>query len=140
MQLYRQSQAAIVAQVVPAADLLGKVQFSFLCIYQSRKRNLLCNLIFNQHASFWHLLENCRQITTVQQSYFIKYSTFLFCYQVNYDAIKIPKWPPFSEMHPVDYYSTYTKNCSGKFTQEEIRNIRAHYYAMCAETDAMLGR
>ncbi|KAK9408397.1 arylsulfatase K [Crotalus adamanteus] len=70
-------------------------------------------------------------------------STFLtspyWLQRVFYDAIKIPKWPPFSEMHPVDYYSTYTKNCSGQFTQEEIRNIRAHYYAMCAETDAMLG-
>ncbi|ETE71797.1 Arylsulfatase K, partial [Ophiophagus hannah] len=69
-------------------------------------------------------------------------STFLtspyWLQKVIFDAIKIPKWPPFSEMHPVDYYSTFTKNCSGQFTQEEIRNIRAHYYAMCAETDAML--
>ncbi|KAM6467815.1 arylsulfatase K isoform 1-T1 [Liasis olivaceus] len=70
-------------------------------------------------------------------------STFLtspyWLQRVRYDAIKIPKWSPFSEMHPADYYSSYTKNCSGQFTQEEIRNIRAHYYAMCAETDAMLG-
>ena len=43
-------------------------------------------------------------------------------------------------MHPVDYYSTFTKNCSGEFTQEEIRTIRAYYYAMCAEADAMLGQ
>ncbi|XP_053151892.1 arylsulfatase K isoform X2 [Hemicordylus capensis] len=70
-------------------------------------------------------------------------STFLtspyWLERVIYEAIKIPKWSPFSEMHSVDYYSSYTKNCTGKFTQEEIRNIRAHYYAMCAETDAMLG-
>ncbi|KAL8203613.1 UNVERIFIED_CONTAM: hypothetical protein K2H54_058017 [Gekko kuhli] len=58
---------------------------------------------------------------------------------VTYKAIRIPKWSPFSEMHPVDYYSSYTKNCTGKFTQKEIRDIRAYYYAMCAETDAMLG-
>ncbi|KAH0628093.1 hypothetical protein JD844_008812, partial [Phrynosoma platyrhinos] len=57
---------------------------------------------------------------------------------VIYEAIKIPKWSPFSEMHPVDYYSSYTKNCTGTFTEKEIRDIRAHYYAMCAETDAML--
>ncbi|NWR23064.1 ARSK Arylsulfatase, partial [Emberiza fucata] len=58
---------------------------------------------------------------------------------VNYEAIKIPKWSSLSEMHPVDYYSSYTKNCTGEFTKEEVRNIRAFYYAMCAETDAMLG-
>lgn len=43
-------------------------------------------------------------------------------------------------MHPVDYYSTVTKNCSGFFTEEEVKRIRAFYYAMCAETDAMLGK
>uniref|UniRef100_A0A8C6WD91 Arylsulfatase K n=1 Tax=Nannospalax galili TaxID=1026970 RepID=A0A8C6WD91_NANGA len=59
--------------------------------------------------------------------------------KVSHDAIKIPKWLPLSEMHPVDYYSSYTKNCTGKFTEKEIKNIRAFYYAMCAETDAMLG-
>lgn len=59
---------------------------------------------------------------------------------MNYEAIKIPKWSSLSEMHPVDYYSSYTKNCTGEFTKEEVRNIRAFYYAMCAETDAMLGR
>lgn len=59
--------------------------------------------------------------------------------EVAYDTIKIPEWSPLSEMHPVDYYSSYTKNCTGKFTGKEIKNIRAFYYAMCAETDAMLG-
>ncbi|XP_049563032.1 arylsulfatase K isoform X3 [Orcinus orca] len=59
--------------------------------------------------------------------------------KVSYDAIKIPKWSPLSEMHPIDYYSSYTKNCTGKFTEKEIKDIRAFYYAMCAETDAMLG-
>ncbi|NWU72779.1 ARSK Arylsulfatase, partial [Pterocles burchelli] len=58
---------------------------------------------------------------------------------VNYEAIKIPKWSSLSEMHPVDYYSSYTKNCTEEFTEQEVRNIRAFYYAMCAETDAMLG-
>ncbi|XP_072778114.1 arylsulfatase K isoform X4 [Taeniopygia guttata] len=70
-------------------------------------------------------------------------STFLtspyWLEKVNYEAIKIPKWSSLSEMHPVDYYSSYTKNCTGEFTMEEVRNIRAFYYAMCAETDAMLG-
>ncbi|XP_038621844.1 arylsulfatase K [Tachyglossus aculeatus] len=59
--------------------------------------------------------------------------------RVPYETIKIPKWLPLSEMHPVDYYSSYTKNCTGHFSPKEIRDIRAFYYAMCAETDAMLG-
>ncbi|KAM6226626.1 arylsulfatase K isoform 2-T2 [Spheniscus humboldti] len=69
-------------------------------------------------------------------------STFLtspyWLEKVTYEAIKIPKWSSLSEMHPVDYYSSYTKNCTGEFTKQEVRNIRAFYYAMCAETDAML--
>ncbi|KAI6058511.1 Arylsulfatase K [Aix galericulata] len=70
-------------------------------------------------------------------------STFLtspyWLEKVMYEAIKIPKWSSLSEMHPVDYYSSYTKNCTGQFTKKEVKNIRAFYYAMCAETDAMLG-
>ncbi|XP_004678183.1 PREDICTED: arylsulfatase K [Condylura cristata] len=68
------------------------------------------------------------------------YTSLYWLKKVSYDAIKIPKWLPLSEMHPVDYYSSYTKNCTGKFTKREIKNIRAFYYAMCAETDAMLGK
>ncbi|XP_006885454.1 PREDICTED: LOW QUALITY PROTEIN: arylsulfatase K [Elephantulus edwardii] len=68
------------------------------------------------------------------------FHTSLYWLEKVYDnAIKIPKWLPLSEMHPIDYYSSYTKNCTGKFTKKEIKNIRAFYYAMCAETDAMLG-
>lgn len=65
-------------------------------------------------------------------------SIFFFT-QVWRDAVSVPKWLPMSTMHPVDYYSTYTKNCSGDFTVDEIKNIRAFYYAMCAEADSMLG-
>ncbi|XP_072289736.1 arylsulfatase K isoform X2 [Eucyclogobius newberryi] len=59
--------------------------------------------------------------------------------KVSSDLIAVPKWLSLSDMHPVDYYSTVTKNCSGVFTKEEIISIRAFYYAMCAETDDMLG-
>lgn len=38
--------------------------------------------------------------------------------KVAYDAIKIPKWSALSEMHPVDYYSSYTK----KLHRELYRN------------------
>ncbi|XP_019750141.1 arylsulfatase K [Hippocampus comes] len=60
--------------------------------------------------------------------------------KVNSDLISVPTWLPLTAMHPVDYYSTFTKNCSGDFTKEEVKRIRAFYYAMCAEADAMLGQ
>lgn len=60
--------------------------------------------------------------------------------QVSSEHITVPKWIPMAAMHPVDYYTTFTKNCSGSFTQEEVKHIRAYYYAMCAEADAMLGK
>ncbi|XP_053313712.1 arylsulfatase K isoform X2 [Spea bombifrons] len=70
-------------------------------------------------------------------------STFLtsqyWLQKVSYENITIPKWIPFENMHPVDYYSSYTKNCTAHFTDKEVRDIRAHYYAMCAETDAIMG-
>uniref|UniRef100_A0A7N5ZPD2 Arylsulfatase K n=2 Tax=Anabas testudineus TaxID=64144 RepID=A0A7N5ZPD2_ANATE len=71
-------------------------------------------------------------------------STFLtspyWLEKVSSDLISVPKWLPVADMHPVDYYSTYTKNCSGAFTEAEVKRIRAFYYAMCAEADAMLGQ
>ncbi|XP_073397170.1 arylsulfatase K isoform X1 [Dendrobates tinctorius] len=70
-------------------------------------------------------------------------STFLtslyWLQKVSYKDVSIPKWLPLKAMHPVDYYSSYTKNCTGSFTSQEIRDIRAYYYAMCAETDAIMG-
>lgn len=56
------------------------------------------------------------------------------------EQVSLPKWLSFSQMHPVDYYSTFTKNCSGNFSEQEIRDVRVSYYAMCAETDSMLGK
>uniref|UniRef100_A0A1A8RIV4 Arylsulfatase K n=1 Tax=Nothobranchius rachovii TaxID=451742 RepID=A0A1A8RIV4_9TELE len=60
--------------------------------------------------------------------------------KVSSELVSVPKWLPMASMHPVDYYSTFTKNCSGDFTEEEVKSIRAFYYAMCAEADAMLGQ
>ncbi|KAG8456368.1 hypothetical protein GDO86_002229 [Hymenochirus boettgeri] len=70
-------------------------------------------------------------------------STFLtspyWLQKVSYNNVSIPKWKSIQTMHPVDYYSSFTKNCTGNFTDIEIRDIRAYYYAMCAETDGLLG-
>uniref|UniRef100_A0A3Q3VZU0 Sulfatase N-terminal domain-containing protein n=1 Tax=Mola mola TaxID=94237 RepID=A0A3Q3VZU0_MOLML len=71
-------------------------------------------------------------------------STFLtspyWLEKVSSELITVPKWLPLAALHPVDYYTTYTKNCTGSFTEEEVRRIRAFYYAMCAEADALLGQ
>ncbi|XP_063820103.1 arylsulfatase K isoform X1 [Pseudophryne corroboree] len=70
-------------------------------------------------------------------------STFLtspyWLQRVSYKNVTIPVWLPLKSMHPVDYYSSYTKNCTGHFTDQEILNIRAYYYAMCAEADGIMG-
>ncbi|XP_007562876.1 arylsulfatase K [Poecilia formosa] len=60
--------------------------------------------------------------------------------KVSSELVSVPKWLPMAAMHPVDYYSTFTKNCSSDFTEEEIKSVRTFYYAMCAEADAMLGQ
>ena len=49
--------------------------------------------------------------------------------------------PPYeSSLHPVMDYMSVTKNTHDHFTDEEILAIRRHYFAMVAETDAMLGQ
>ncbi|XP_063312820.1 arylsulfatase K [Pelobates fuscus] len=75
--------------------------------------------------------ENYGSSTFLTSPYWLK--------KVAYKNVTIPKWIPLQNMHPVDYYSTYTKNCTGHFTDREIQDIRAYYYAMCAETDALMG-
>ncbi|XP_061133713.1 arylsulfatase K [Syngnathus typhle] len=60
--------------------------------------------------------------------------------KVHSEFVSVPTWLPLTATHPVDYYSIFTKNCSGDFTKEEVKRIRAFYYAMCAEADAMLGQ
>ena len=39
----------------------------------------------------------------------------------------------------VDQYAVLTKNCSGIWTEDEIREIRAYYFSMLSEVDNMLG-
>ena len=49
--------------------------------------------------------------------------------------------PPYeADLHPVMDYMSVTKHTHGQFTDDEILAIRRHYFAMVAETDAMLGQ
>nr|XP_039273121.1 arylsulfatase K-like [Styela clava] len=59
--------------------------------------------------------------------------------KVSTGDIHIPQWLPLNQMHPVDIYSTIVKNCSSQFSQQELIDIKSYFYAMCAETDAMVG-
>lgn len=90
-------------------------------------------------SPYWLEKAGCYLLSASIQVYaWIQKKGFRFK-QVSSEHITVPKWLPVAAMHPVDFYSTFTKNCSGSFTEEEIKNIRAFYYAMCAEADAMLG-
>lgn len=60
--------------------------------------------------------------------------------------IDVPKWPPVRELHPCDFESTMRKGCmpsevnaSAFYSLHRRREIRAKYYAMIAEFDAMVG-
>ncbi|KAE8635769.1 hypothetical protein XENTR_v10002729 [Xenopus tropicalis] len=75
--------------------------------------------------------ENFGSSTFLTSSYWLQ--------KVSYKNVTVPEWKPLQSMHPVDYYSSYTKNCTAPFTDQEIRDIRANYYAMCAEADGLLG-
>ena len=70
------------------------------------------------------------------------YMTSKYWYEkgVNHNAITIPVWSSENNMHPVQLYETVTKNCSGDWSSDEVRAIRATYYAMVAEADAFVGQ
>ena len=70
------------------------------------------------------------------------YVTSKYWYEkgVNHNAITMPVWASEDQMHPVQLYETITKNCSGNWSSDDIRTIRATYYAMVAEADAFVGQ
>lgn len=49
----------------------------------------------------------------------------------------MPEW--LQRCTPVDSYSLYTKSCTGEFSEQEVRKLKAFYYAAYKRTDAMLG-
>lgn len=59
---------------------------------------------------------------------------------VHGDKVNPPKWPAREAFHPADSYQSISKAAWRNFTDEEIVRVRKTYYAMCAETDYMLGQ
>ena len=59
---------------------------------------------------------------------------------VNVEAIPTPTWLPQDQFHPADSYMSQSKSVWRNYTDQEILKVRKTYYAMCYETDYMLGR
>ena len=58
---------------------------------------------------------------------------------VNNDKVEVPEWIPTEQFHPADSYMSISKSVWRNFSDAEILKVRRTYYAMCAETDYMLG-
>lgn len=58
---------------------------------------------------------------------------------VNKEKISTPVWLDEANFHPADSYMSQSKSVWRNFTHNEIHKVRKTYYAMCAETDYMLG-
>jgi len=107
----------------------------------------------NVHPEDWKMVDNCvdflgRQQTTGWMLYcsvniphpaFNTNATWLA--YVNETSIPTPPWGNKELYHPADSYMSISKALWGDdYTEEEIRKVRKTYYAMCAETDFLMGR
>lgn len=122
------------------------------------KSNIINSEEIRVHSGDWHNSDECvkwledRLNSSAATTPFMlscgfscphpSYVTSKYWYEkgVNHDAITMPVWASEDQMHPVQLYETVTKNCSGNWTSDEIRTIRATYYAMVAEADAFVGQ
>ena len=59
---------------------------------------------------------------------------------VNRDKVDVPTWLPKTEFHPADAYMSISQNVWADYSAQDILRVRRTYYAMCAETDFLLGR
>jgi len=67
--------------------------------------------------------------------------------KIDRSKVEVPAWKPLLEMHPCDFQSSMLKGCTPSdadaaqfYSQDRRREIRAKYYAMVAEWDAMVGQ
>eukprot|EP01063_Lacrimia_lanifica_P011128 TRINITY_DN1790_c1_g3_i1.p1 TRINITY_DN1790_c1_g3~~TRINITY_DN1790_c1_g3_i1.p1 ORF type:complete len:567 (+),score=232.27 TRINITY_DN1790_c1_g3_i1:61-1761(+) len=56
------------------------------------------------------------------------------------DNVPLPAWNAKADFHPADKYMSISKNIWREFTDKEVLKVRRTYYAMCAETDFILGQ
>eukprot|EP01061_Rhynchopus_euleeides_P016122 TRINITY_DN27300_c0_g1_i2.p1 TRINITY_DN27300_c0_g1~~TRINITY_DN27300_c0_g1_i2.p1 ORF type:complete len:546 (+),score=217.37 TRINITY_DN27300_c0_g1_i2:56-1693(+) len=75
------------------------------------------------------------------------YATNEYWYdKIDLSQVTVPDWEPLMELHPCDFEASMLKKCtpsnnasSAFYSAERRRTIRAVYYAMIAEFDAMVG-
>ena len=66
--------------------------------------------------------------------------------KIDRTRIEVPNWIPLMDLHPCDFQSSMLKGCTPSdkdsswfYDMKRRREIRAVYYAMIAEFDAMVG-
>ena len=66
--------------------------------------------------------------------------------KIDRTRIEVPEWTPLMDLHPCDFQSSMLKGCTPSdkdsswfYDMKRRREIRAVYYAMIAEFDAMVG-
>ncbi len=109
------------------------------------------------HEEDWKMLPKCIEFLERQSAMDVRETTnwMLYCSiniphpafdtnatwlkLVNDDQVNVPTWLPEDAFHPADSYMSQSKAVWRNFSDAEILKVRKTYYAMCAETDYMLG-
>ena len=67
--------------------------------------------------------------------------------KINMSEVTVPEWEPLADVHPCDFQSSMLKKCTPSDEKSSVfynptrrQKIRAVYYAMIAEFDAMVGK
>ena len=107
----------------------------------------------NVHPEDWKMVDRCVEFLRSQDSTgwmlycsvniphpaFNTNATWLAL--VNESAIPRPPWQNESDMHPADSYMSQSKNVwKHGYTDADVLKVRKTYYAMCVETDFLMGR
>jgi arylsulfatase K len=122
-----------------------------LPVYRMRAPWIVKENVKRLHARDWDDVEKAKKFLSLQANN--KQPVFLYLGiraphpafttsqkwldMIDRNAVTVP--PEDTEIHPVMKYQRITKNWMHGFSKEAVLETRAIYYAMCAETDAMVG-
>lgn len=107
----------------------------------------------NVHPEDWRMVDRCVEFLKNQDtagwmlycSVNIPHPAFntnaTWLAHVNTSAIPRPPWQDEDAMHPADSYMSQSKNVWGHgYSDQDVQKVRKTYYAMCVETDFLMGR